>query len=393
VSAPAERSTALLQALSDLSGEPVSGTQVRLVRAPGRVNLIGEHTDYNLGYVMPAAISLDTWIASRPRDDSTVRVASLQAAAQTFEFDLGSIGPRREEWIDYVAGVAQALMEEGIELRGVDAVVDSTIPAGAGLSSSAALELAAAWTLSVTVPPPMPSMALARAAQRAENEYVGVQCGLMDQFASSHGRAAHALLLDCRTFDHHAIQLPPDTTLVALDTRTAHRLGASEYNARRAQCERGAAALATRHPGVESLRDVTPGMLRDAFDLLDEETLRRCRHVVEENDRVLAAANALANGQLEMLGLLFAESHASLRDLYEVSSPELDALVEIAAGVPGVLGARMTGAGFGGCTVNLVRSDAVDALRQAVEAEYPRRFGREAGVFVVDAVDGAGEVR
>jgi galactokinase len=391
VSAAAERSTALLDALSELSGEAVPDVPVRLVRAPGRVNLIGEHTDYNLGYVMPVAISLDTWIASRPRDDSTVRMASMQTA-QTLEFDLRSIGPRRDEWIDYAAGVAQVLQGQGIELRGVDAVVDSNIPVGAGLSSSAALELAAAWTLSATVPPPMPAMALARAAQRAENEYVGVQCGLMDQFASSHGRAGHALLLDCRTFDHHAIKLPPDTSLVALDTRTSHKLGASEYNARRAQCERGAAALATRHPGVASLRDVTPGMLRDAFDLLDEETLRRCRHVVEENERVLAAANALANGQLEMLGLLFAESHASLRDLYEVSSPELDALVEIASRVPGVLGARMTGAGFGGCTVNLVRSDAVDALRQAVEAEYPRRFGREAGVYVVDAVDGAGEV-
>jgi galactokinase len=391
VSDRSDRAAPLLTRLAQIAPESTTAIErgdVRVVRAPGRVNLIGEHTDYNLGYVFPAAISLETWIASVPRDDGKVRVVSLQEPGD-FTFDLADPGASTGEWRDYVAGVAWSLNERGVPQRGVTAVVDSDIPVGSGLSSSAALELAAAWSLCATVPPPLATMDLARAAQRAENEYVGVKSGLMDQFASSHGRAGSALLLDCRTFDHHAIPLPPGIRLVAIDTQTPHRLGASEYNSRREQCERGVAALATRHAGIESLRDVTAGMLREAADLLDEETLKRCRHVVEENERVLNATNALVNGQLDMVGLYFAESHASLRDLYEVSSPELDALVEIATSVSGVVGARMTGAGFGGCTVNLVREDAIDALREAVTREYPQRTGLEPGFYVVDAVDGA----
>lgn len=385
-----ERGAALLDRLGELApASKAAPERVRLVRAPGRVNLIGEHTDYNLGFVMPVAISLDTWAASLPRADSTVRVASRQAG-ETLEFDLQRIGPARGDWIDYIAGVAQILQRRGVELRGVDAVLDSTIPQGAGLSSSAALELAAAWTLSAEVPPPLAVMDLARAAQQAENEYVGVQCGLMDQFASSHGRAGNALLLDCRSTNHRALPLPHGYRIVALDSRVEHNLGASEYNARRAQCERGVAALAERHPGVASLRDVTPAMIDEARDVLDEETLRRCRHVVDENTRVLAAADAFERDDLDTVGMLFAESHASLRDLYEVSSPELDALVDIAVSVAGVAGARMTGAGFGGCTVNLVRDNAIDELRLAVERHYPPRAGREAGFYVLDAVEGAG---
>ena len=386
-----DRASTLRRALSDLAGDAALTDQVRVVRAPGRVNLIGEHTDYNLGFVMPVAISLDTWVASLPRADSIVRVASRQAG-ETLEFDLHRIGPGRGEWIDYIAGMAQILQQRGVELRGVDAVIDSTIPQGAGLSSSAALELAAAWTLSAETPPPMSVMDLARAAQQAENEYVGVQCGLMDQFASSHGRAGHALLLDCRSTDHRALPLPDGYRIVALDSRVEHKLGASEYNARRAQCERGVAQISRRFEGVASLRDVTSRMLDESATELDEETLRRCRHVVDENARVLAAAGALERGDLDTVGVLFAESHASLRDLYEVSSPELDALVEIARSVPGVVGARMTGAGFGGCTVNLVRDDAINDLRVAVKRDYPRLAGREAGFYVVDAVGGAGPV-
>ena len=381
----------LFDALGASAGARVVPDDVRVARAPGRVNLIGEHTDYNLGYVLPAAISLETWIASVPRDDGRVMVSSLQQPGE-YEFDVGAPGGPQETWRDYVAGVASVLGTLGVPLRGVTAVIDSEVPVGAGLSSSAALELAAAWTVSATVPPPLPQMELAKAAQRAENEYVGVQSGLMDQFASSFGRAGHALLLDCRTFDYHEIPLPQGTRLVAIDTRSPHSLATSEYNARREQCERGAALLATRHPGVRTLRDVTPGMLRDAGDLLDDETLRRCRHVVEENERVIAAGNALADGQLDLLGQLFAASHASLRDLYNVSSPDLDALVEIATEVPGVIGARMTGGGFGGCTVNLVRDYAVEHLRAAVTTEFPKRAGREPGFYVVDAVDGAGLV-
>jgi galactokinase len=364
---------------------------VRFVRAPGRVNLIGEHTDYNLGWVLPAAISVETWIASLPSPNGRARLVSLQEP-EIHEFELDRPGPARGRWGDYVAGVATMLTRDGVAQRAVSAAVDSEIPMGSGLSSSAALELAAAWTLSEALPPPRDAMQLALLAQRAENEYVGVQCGLMDQFASAHGQAGAALLLDCRSLEYRPVALPDGLRLVAIDTRSPRRLAASEYNRRRSQCERGAAAIARRFPGVESLRDVDRSMLEACADLLDEETLRRCRHVVEENERVVATVEALEAGDLTAVGRLFAESHRSLRDLYEVSSPELDALVEIASGVAGVVGARMTGAGFGGCTVNLVEAGAVDALRAAVASEYPARAGREAGFHVVDAVDGAGVV-
>lgn len=386
------RATRLIERLAELApGARQSPELVRIVRAPGRVNLIGEHTDYNLGFVLPCAISLDTWIASWPSDDGLVRLVSEQEG-QAPAFEIGAHGQARGAWSDYVAGVAWSLADRSVDIRAVTAVVDSEIPIGAGLSSSAALELAAAWTLSASVPPPLAPMELARAAQRAENEFVGVKSGLMDQFASSLGEAGVALMLDCRSLEYRPVALPDGLTLVALDTQSPHRLGASEYNARRAQCERGVAALVTRHPGIESLRDVTVEMLLGAIDLLDEETMRRCEHVVRENERVLQAAAALDSGDLDAIGRLFAESHASLRDLYEVSSAELDGLVEIAYAVPGVVGARMTGAGFGGCTVNLVHDDAVGALRQAVTAGYRQRSGREAGFYVVDAVDGAGLV-
>jgi galactokinase len=386
-----DRAGALVERLQAMVGGLASPSQVRLVRAPGRVNLIGEHTDYNLGFVLPAAISLETWIASIPADDGRVELLSLEAGDRQ-GFGLANPGPARGSWIDYVAGMAWSLRDEGVPLRGLRGVIDSEIPLGSGLSSSAALEVAAAWSVAAELPPPLTTMELAKAAQRAENAHVGVQCGLMDQFASTHGVVGHALLLDCRSLEHRTVPLPAGHSLVAIDTRTPHRLGASEYNARREQCERGVAAIAGRHPQVSSLRDVSLQMLDEAATLLDDETLRRCRHVVTENERVLAATGALEADDLGEVGRLFAESHASLRDLYEVSSPELDALVDIAGAVPGVVGARMTGAGFGGCTVNLVQDDAVERLRAAVEQEYPARTGLHAGFYVVSAVDGAGEV-
>ena len=386
------RRTTIVAALARIAPQAAaSPEQVRVVRAPGRVNLIGEHTDYNQGWVLPVAISLETWIASWPAAGDSLRLASLQEQVVA-DFDLLDPGPRRGEWIDYVAGVALGMAGSGVALRAAVAVVDSTIPIGSGLSSSAALELAAAWTLSKTVPPPLAPMDLARLAQRAENEYVGVACGLMDQFASAHGQAGAALLLDCQSLEYRPVALPRGLAIVVLDTNAPRQLAASEYNARRGDCERGVAWLATRYPGIASLRDVSGPMLEDARDLLDADVLNRCRHVVEENVRVLEAVAALEAGDLVTVGRLFAQSHASLRDLYAVSSPELDALVAIATSVSGVVGARMTGAGFGGCTVNLVHREAVGALQAAVAREYPARTGRRAGFHVVQAVDGAGLV-
>ena len=353
------------------------------------MNLIGEHTDYNLGLVMPAAISLETTIATWPADDGMVRLTSLHEG-QGRAFEVDAPGARSGDWTDYLAGVAVELGRAGVTVRGVVGVIDSAIPIGAGLSSSAALEVAAAWTLCADVPPPLPTLEVARLAQRAENDYVGVRSGLMDQFAACFGQAGSALLLDCRSLDHRAVPIPDGLWIVAVDSRAPRQLAASAYNARREECERGVAAIARRHPKVRSLRDVTPEMLESCAHELDEIVLRRCRHVVMENARVARVADALASADLDELSRLFAASHASLRDLYEVSSAELDALVDIAATVPGVVGARMTGAGFGGCTVNLVRSDAVDELRLAVERDYPLRTGRHASFYVVDAAAGAG---
>ena len=363
---------------------------IRIARAPGRVNLIGEHTDYNLGFVMPAAIDLETWLCFVPTDDRRVEVELEDG--ERGSFDLDAPPPSEGEWLDYIAGTAWSLELEGVAVRGLRGILRSTLPIGAGLSSSAALEVVAAHALSAELPIPLPGMRLAQVAQRAENEYVGVKSGLMDQFASTLGQRGSALLLDCRSLEYRPIGLPEGHVLVALNTNAPHKLETSQYNARRAQCEAAVALLAKDDPSIKALRDVDMPMLERVRDVLDEESFRRCEHVVRENERVLAAEEALARGDLDAVGRLFAESHASLRDLYEVTSDELDAMVEIAVAVPGVRGSRMTGAGFGGCTVNLVEASAVDRLREVVMREYPARTGIEPEVYVVTAADGAGMV-
>jgi galactokinase len=364
--------------------------RIRFVRAPGRVNLIGEHTDYNLGFVLPAAIDLEIRIAFVPTVDRRVELVS-DTSGERAGFDLDAIGPRRGAWIDYAAGTAWALGEAGIPMHGLRGVIVSSLPTGSGLSSSAAMELAAAWALADLPGAGIPALQLARTCQRAENVYVGVNCGLMDQFASACGVDGAAVLLDCRSLDHREVALPLAThTLVALHSGSPRSLSASQYNARRAQCDAAVAALARQDPTIGSLRDVTPAMLPRVATLVDDATFRRCRHVLTENARVGETLAALEASDLAAVGRLFAASHASLRDDYEVSSPELDALVEIASSVRGVAAARMTGAGFGGCTINLVERDAVDSLRAAVLERYPARTGLIPRVFAVDAVAGAG---
>ena len=365
---------------------------IRVVRAPGRVNLIGEHTDYNLGLVLPAAIDLEIRIALVPTDDRRVELVS-GATGERAGFDLDAIGPRRGAWVDYVAGTAWALADAGIATRGLRGIIVSSLPTASGLSSSAALELASAWALADEPGGAVAPIELARTCQRAENAYVGVNCGLMDQFASACGVGGDAVLLDCRSLEFRPIALPLAThTLVVIHTGSTRSLTTSQYNVRRAQCEAAAAALAARDPGVRSLRDVTPAMLPRIRELVGDDAFRRSRHVVTENARVVDTIEALATGDIAAVGRLWAASHASLRDDFEVVSPELDALVEIASAVPGVAAARMTGAGFGGCTINLVERGAVGALRTAVEARYQARTGLVPRVYAVDAVDGAGVV-
>jgi len=364
-------------------------SRIRVVRAPGRVNLIGEHTDYNEGFVLPLAIDLGISIALLPTDDRRVTL-TLDDTGETDGFDLDRIPLRSGRWIDYVAGTAWAMGAADLPVRGFRGVLASDLPQGAGLSSSAALELASALALAGGEEPATDRMTLARIAQRGENEHVGVACGLMDQFASAMGEDGAALLLDCRSLAHRAVPLPLDeVAIVVTHSGSTRRLDRSAYNERRAQCDAAAAAIARREPAVGSLRDVTAAMLDAAAASLDPVLERRARHVVEENGRVLETVAALDAGDVPTVGRLLSESHVSLRDLYDVSSPELDALVAIAAAVPGVLGARLTGAGFGGCTIALVRREAVGRLTAATMETYPARTGLTPRVFEVRPSPGA----
>jgi galactokinase len=383
--------------LAELEPDSASGN-VRIVRAPGRVNLIGEHTDVNDGFVLPAAIDLEIRIAFVPTDDRRVVLHRLNedgdvASDGTATFDLDSLPDRTGSWTDYAIGMAWSIGEAGLAMRGLRGVIASTLPVGAGLSSSAAIEMAVAHALLGEMAREIDPVELAQLGRRAENQFVGVQSGLMDQFASNTGRAGAALLLDCRTLEWRPVPLPlADVTVVVCDTSSPHRLATSEYNVRRAQCQEAVAVLSKADASVVALRDVemdaVDAALRDGR--LDEVAGRRARHIVTENARVHATVAALEAGDLAAVGELFAASHASLRDDFEVSSPELDAMVEIAMATPGVVAARMTGAGFGGCTVNLVRPNAVDRLRTAIEAEYPSRTGLTPKIYPVRVVDGAG---
>ena len=384
-------STGLPRRLRARHPDLADGAEVRVVHAPGRVNLIGEHTDYNEGFVLPAAIDRGITIALVPTTDRRVEL-TLDDTGETDGFDLDAIGERRGAWIDYVAGTAWALQEAGAPLVGFRGLLASDLPTGAGLSSSAALELVSAWALSGGAAPALEPMHLAQTTQRAENAYVGVNSGLMDQFAVTFGRADHALLLDCRSREHRAVPLPAGTTIVICHSGSPRKLASSEYNTRRAECERAVATLREIDPAVHALRDVTPELLEAGRDRLDDVAYLRARHVVTENARVLAVIDALEAGDLDAVGEAMDASHRSLREDYEVSSPALDALVEIASSVEGVIGARLTGAGFGGCTVNLVRDEAVGAVRDAVFVAYPGRTGLTPRVFEVRAADGARRV-
>jgi len=368
------------------------GAEPRLYRAPGRVNLIGDHTDYSDGFVLPAALEQSTWIAAAARPDRRLRMRSLHGGP-TAEFDLDDPAPApRHDWTDYVHGVAVMLQRAGHALAGADLLIDSDVPIGAGLSSSAALEIATGFALLGSAGLPIDRTALALCGQRAENEFVGMLCGIMDQFISCHGSSAHALLLDCRSLDFRLVPIAASVRLVICNSMAHHQHAGGEYNLRRAECERGVALLAARLPGIRALRDVSMADLAAHAAALPELTFRRCRHVVSENDRVLRAAAALEAGEVEEFGRLMNASHASLRDDYEVSCRELDVLAELALGIDGVLGSRMTGGGFGGCTVSMVRAEAVERFCEAIAAGYAAATGIEAKILVCSPGDGAGVV-
>jgi len=369
------------------------GRAARIFRAPGRVNLIGEHTDYNGGFVLPMAIERETLVAAAPRADRTVRTYSV-GLDEELSFDLDHPHPpRRGVWLDYVEGVAQALESRGIKLSGADLLIDSDVPAGAGLSSSAALEISVGLALTRVSGQEIEGVTLALAGQQAEHTYVGTLCGIMDQFVAALARERHALLIDCRSLE--AEPVPLDTTeaaFVVADTRVKHELSSSEYNVRRAECARGVELLQEYLPGITQLRDVSVADFHQHADALPDSIRRRCRHIVTENERTLGAARALRAGDLAEMGRLMYESHYSLRDDYEVSSPELDVLVELARSLDGVLGARMTGGGFGGSTVSLVRRAALENFERALSEGYERETGRRPAILVSEAGAGAAEL-
>jgi len=365
-----------------------------LVRAPGRVNLIGEHTDYNDGFVLPLALDRAAWIALTPRDDDVVRLladdldqrGSFRIATAVSRDARGDAHAAQGGWLEYPRGVAWALQQaDGHTLRGFDGVLASDVPRGAGLSSSAAVELAVAAAFQVSSGFDWDPHDVARRMQRAENHWIGVASGIMDQLIGAAGVAGHALLIDCRDLATRPVPLPADCAVVVLDTTTRRGLVGSAYNERRSQCEAAAQAL-----GVPALRDADLAALERVAAQLDPTALRRARHVISENARVLEAVAALERGDAAAVGRLMNASHESLRDDFEVSSPALDQVVAAARAAPGCLGARMTGAGFGGCAVALVEADAVEAFTAATASAYRTASGLEGQFLVGRAAAGAG---
>ena len=365
-------------------------TQPGIFRAPGRVNLIGEHTDYNDGFVMPVAIGFYTWIAASARRDRTLHVRSGEFH-ETIDLPLDSLdGPPRKHWSDFVRGVAALLQREGVPLSGANLVIQGQVPMGAGLSSSASLEVATALALLGTSHGEVAQLDLVKLCQRAEHEYVGTRCGIMDQFIAVFASSGHALMIDCRSLASQSLLIPDDVRLVICNSMVKHELASGEYNRRRAECEAGVRVFQRSLPNVQALRDVTLGDLTKHQAELTEVVFRRCRHVISENQRVLDAADALRNEDLERFGELMYASHRSLQHDYEVSSTELDLLVEIAASCEGVCGSRMTGGGFGGCTISLVRSPAVEPFREKITQQYRARTGITPDLYVCSAAQGAG---
>ncbi|MFO7635636.1 MAG: galactokinase [Caldilinea sp.] len=359
-------------------------------RAPGRVDLMGSHTDYNDGFILTMTIDRDTWIAASPRKDDTVRIHSLNLASSGV-FDLSHIErDRTTPWINYVSGVAKVMQEVGYPMHGFDGLVHTTVPVASGLSSSAALEMATARLLERFGDSTIDKVTLARLAQRAENEFVGVNCGILDQYTSSVGRAGCALLLDARNLESQDIPVGPEIQVVICDTRAERNLSGTEYDERRAQCEEGVRMIRTVSPNVAALRDVSPKQF-DAFAaMLPAVTARRCRFIVEENARVLDVARVLPTGDREQLAALFAASYAGAHDLYELCIPAMDAMLEAMRSAPGFIAGRQAGAGFGGCLVALVAKPDTGGFIDHVQAHYQEQIGIAPKVYAVTPSEGAG---
>lgn len=375
------------------SGVFREGEIPRAFVAPGRVNLIGEHTDYNDGFVLPCALELSMLALIAPRPDGRATIASADCSPAD-EFDIAA--PTRLEgdhWANYVRGVVAELAARGAEIGGFGLALASNVPVGSGLSSSAAIEVCVAYALNELFHLGIPRPELARLCQRVENHFVGVNCGIMDQFVIANAQVDHALFLDTRTFATQAVELrASEAAVVVCDTHKARTLAGSAYNTRRAECESAVAALRKDLPDITALRDVRPEQLSMLEGVVPDHVFRRARHVVTENDRVLRSVECLRAGEVAEFGRLMDASHESLRVDYEVSCTELDTMVDVARSVEGVLGARMTGAGFGGCAVVLVDPRQAETLERTVLEQYPARTGNPASVYRSSAAAGVREI-
>ncbi|MGV3603000.1 MAG: galactokinase [Dyadobacter fermentans] len=367
------------------------GGEAALYRAPGRINLLGEHTDYNGGFVLPAAVDREIWFAIRRNDGDVCRVYAMDLQEED-QFEVSNVQQSPKSWPNYLRGVVAQLVAAGYPVTGFDLVFGGNIPQGAGMSSSAALECGLATALNDVHGFQIPKTQLALLAQKAEHEYAGVHCGIMDQFASIHGCASRVIRLDCRSmeFAYFPIDLSRHTLLLC-NTGVKHSLASSEYNTRRNECEQGLAAIRLVHPAIATLRDVSPAILADFVPQLPENVAKRLTYVVQENDRVEQATAALESSDLHRFGQLMYDTHAGLRDVYAVSCAELDFLVDQTIPRPDVLGARMMGGGFGGCTLNLVETAGVDVLVRDLSNAYFNAFGVALEVYPVKIVDGCGK--
>ncbi len=361
----------------------------RTFRAPGRVNLIGEHTDYNLGFVLPIALDLATYIRTQPSEDGQIHVSSEQREGERCwpAAETASLRPTGH-WSDYVAGVARELAVHGVKIEPLRLQIRSEVPEGSGLSSSAALEVSAA--LALLQGQHVDRLKIARLCQRAESEFVGMPCGIMDQFVAVFGHDHAAIRIDCRSLEYQTVVLPRNLEIIAVNSMVKHELGASAYRTRVQECAIAVDAIARQFPEVKSLRDATPAHLEQIR--MPRIAMRRARHIVSENLRVGLFVGAAGRGDLERMGDLFFESHRSMQHDYEITCDEVDFLVDTAAGIPGCYGARMTGGGFGGCTVNLVRPDALENFRAAIGARYRERFRMDPAIFRCVPAAGASEV-
>ena len=379
------------QSLVELFEQQFHAEPTAVAIGPGRVNLIGEHTDYNDGFVLPVALKRDVRLVFRPRSDRHIRIYSAEYDGW-FEFDLDTpLYDKEILWANYIQGMAWSLEQAGIRLTGIDAVVSGNVPKASGLSSSAALEIATANALlyAANAIDRLTGPEIAKAAQRAENQFVGVNCGIMDQFISMLGKDGHALLIDCRTLEYQLAPMPDNVALVIGNTKASRSLANSAYNQRRKECEEGVAILQRVLPDIRALRDVSSAQLETHKALLSPIVYRRCHHVITENERVLQTIDALQRGDFVEVGRLMNASHDSLRDDYEVSSEALDVMVEAMRSTPGCYGARLTGAGFGGCAVALIEPGAEQVIADAIYEKYPKATNIWPEVYSTHASDGA----